>query len=83
MAKAVSNSGEVFKQVGVIGIRDPDGNITENRPIYIKVGEKEINPKTNMHITEEKAMEDVMRVLAEKFKQYVDGCKEAGVDIGI
>lgn len=83
MEKVVANSGEVFKQVGVIGIRDPDGNITENRPIYIKVGEKEINPKTNMHITEEKAVEDIARALAEKFKQYVDGCKEAGIDIDL
>lgn len=79
MATIIAESGEVFKQVGVMGLRGPKGEIVENQPIYIKISKKEIDPNTGTLPVEEQALDDVAKIFAEKFKQYVDGCRAAGV----
>lgn len=83
MDKLITTDGEILKEVGQIAYRGEDGQFFEKRPIYVKITPEEVNPKTQMLPQEEKAFTDVAKLFAEKFKQYVDGCKAQGIDLDI
>lgn len=63
--------GEALVEVGVMGLRAPDGSITENVKLFRIVSARDVSPKTNMTRGEEQACEDIASVLAEKFGQYI------------
>lgn len=63
--------GEALEEVGRMGLRSPDGDITETVPLFRIISAEDINPKSNMTSNEEKPCEDIARVLANKFKEYI------------
>jgi hypothetical protein len=65
--------GEALVQVGVMGLRAPDGSFTENVKLYKIVSSGEVNPKTGMTKGEEAVCEDIGAIFAAKMKQYIDG----------
>ena len=68
-----------YIQVGVTSLRDPKGNILPAQPIYIKVNE---NIKSSgLTDTEETSLDTLVDLFANKFKQYTDGCAQAGIKI--
>lgn len=69
--------GEALVEVGVMGLRAPDGSITENVKLFRIVSTKDVNPKTGMTRGEETACTDIAAVLAEKFGQYIQGSRKA------
>lgn len=69
--------GEALVEVGVMGLRAPDGSITENVKLFRIVSTKDVNPKTGMTQGEETACTDIAAVLAEKFGQYIQGSRKA------
>lgn len=71
--------GEALVEVGVMGLRAPDGSITENVKLFRIVSTKDVNPKTGMTRGEEQACEDIGAVLAEKFGQYIRGSRKAAL----
>lgn len=83
MANLVTADGELLKEVGQVALRSPSGEFLEKQPIYVKVSKKDVNPKTQMLPREEKTLSEVAALFAEKFAQYVNGCKAQGIDIGI
>lgn len=60
-------------QVGIIALRSPDGDFLPATPIYKDLPVNERGRTTR----EEKATEEISRLLAEKFKEYIDGCRKA------
>ena len=60
-------------QVGIIALRSPDGEFLPATPIYkdLPVNER------GRTVQEEKATEEISRLLAQKFKEYIDGCRKA------
>lgn len=69
--------GEALVEVGVMGLRAPDGSYTENVKLYRIVSAREVNPKSGMTKGEEAACTDIAAVLAEKFGQYIAGTRKA------
>lgn len=69
--------GEAFVEVGVMGLRAPDGSYTENVKLYRIVSAREVSPKSGMTKGEEAACTDIAAVLAEKFGQYIAGTRKA------
>lgn len=59
-------------QVGIIALRSPDGSFLPATPIYkdLPVNER------GRTAQEEKATEEISRMLAQKFKEYIDGCRK-------
>lgn len=65
-----------FVQVGVTALRDPaTGEMLPSVPLFIAADDLAKGPVPQIQIGELSA------VLAEKMKQYVDGCKREGVKI--
>lgn len=60
-----------FVQVGIMALRSPTGEFMPATPIY-----KEVERVTPDGLTpqEGKNITEISKVLAEKFKQYKDGC---------
>ncbi len=57
-------------QVGFMALRSPDGNFLPATPIY-----KELPVNARGRTTrEEKATDEISKILAAKFKEYIDGC---------
>lgn len=83
MANLVTADGEILKEVGQIALRSPTGEFIGKQPIYIKVAPEAVNTKTKMLPQEEKTFSEVSKLFAEKFGQYVNGCKAQGIDVGI
>lgn len=73
--------GEALQQVGVMGLRAPDGSIAENVKLYRIIPAKDINQKSNLTSGEEAACEDIGKVLADKFREYKNGIRKAEVAI--
>ena len=69
--------GEALVEVGVMGLRAPDGSYTENVKLYRIVSAREISPKSGMTKGEEAACTDIAAALAEKFGQYIAGTRKA------
>ncbi len=66
-------SEETYIQIGETALRDPvTGAFLPSVPLYIKADDSAI-------AGEEQLIQDIGRVLAGKFKQYMDGCAKAGV----
>lgn len=74
--------GETLIEVGVMGLRAPDGSVTENVKLYRIVSADEVNPKSGMTKGEEEACTDIAAVLAEKFGQYIEGTRKVGKQQG-
>lgn len=70
MARVLAE-GEALVEVGVMGLRAPDGSYTENVKLFRIVSAQDVNPKSGMTRGEEEACEDIASVLAEKFGQYI------------
>ncbi len=66
---------EKYIQVGVTALRDPTtGGFLPAVPLYIKSEE-------NAEEAEEQLIHDLGKLLAHRMKQYIDGCKEAGIEL--
>jgi len=59
--------------VGHTALRAPDGSFLPSVPMYIKVGEGQIDAGTGFSSGEKDILEDISGLMAAKFKQYVDG----------
>ena len=79
----ITQSGRKMKQVGTMALRDAEGNFLPSQPLYTFIDDKDINPETGMTKREEKNMDDISAVLGRKFKEYVDGCRAAGIKVDI
>lgn len=69
--------GEALQQVGVMGLRAPDGSIADNVPLYRIIPAKDINPKSGLTDGEETACKDIGRTLAGMFGEYQRGVRKA------
>lgn len=76
MARVLAE-GEALVEVGVMGLRAPDGSITENVKLFRIVSAQDVNPKSGMTKGEETACTDIAAVFAEKFGQYIAGTRKA------
>lgn len=56
-----------FVQVGITAARAPDGSFLPSVPIYAEVPEV---TKEGLAPAEDKALDDISRIFAEKFRQY-------------
>lgn len=65
--------------VGSTAMRAPDGTPYPSVPMYVIVDESQVDKKTGLSEGETELNNDIAKVLAGKFKQYVDGVKEAGL----
>lgn len=66
---------EKYIQVGVTAMRDPGtGEMLEAVPLFILASD-------SAAAGEEKLIEDIGRLFAQRMKSYVDGCREAGVAV--
>lgn len=64
---------ERFIQVGVTALRDPlTGGFLPSVPIYIEATDQAV-------VAENGLLDNIGGVLAQKFKEYMDGCKKAEV----
>ena len=63
-----------FVQVGITALRAPDGTFLPSTPIYAEVPEV---TREGLAPVEDKTVDDIAHVFAEKFKQYIDGVKAA------
>lgn len=66
-------------QVGVMALRSPDGQFLPSTPIYKEV--PQVNERGNTP-TGEKALVDVSKLFADKFKQYKNGVKRYEASAG-
>lgn len=62
--------GEALQQVGVMGLRAPDGSIMENVPLFRIISAQEIKPESGLTAGEEATCEDMGKTLASIFRQY-------------
>lgn len=69
--------GEALVEVGVMGLRAPDGSYTENVKLFRIVSTQDVNPKSGMTKGEETACTDIAAVFAEKFGQYIRDSRKA------
>ena len=71
-----------FIQVGSYASRKLDSSFERPVPIYIKARhagqQNEVSGRT---IEDELNNIDVIKLLEDRFKQYVDGCKKAGISL--
>ncbi len=66
---------EEYIQIGYTALRDPTtGSYLPATPLYIKVGDGAAE-------AEQKVIEDIGNLFALRMKQYIDGCKEVGVEV--
>lgn len=66
---------ERYIQVGVTALRDPaTGDFLPAVPLYIKA-------EAGAEEAEQKIIEGIGNLLARRIKAYVDGCREAGVEV--
>ncbi|MDN0033281.1 hypothetical protein QVN85_10235 [Oscillibacter valericigenes] len=60
-------------QVGIMALRSPDGNFLPATPIYKELPVNERGRTAQ----EEKTTTDISKLLASKYKDYIDGCRAA------
>ena len=65
---------EKYIQVGFTALRSPDGGYLPAVPLYIKA--EEDAPEA-----EEKLIDDLGKLFAQRIKAYKDGCRKAGVEV--
>lgn len=71
-----------LKQVGTMALRGPDGKFLPSVPLYADIPDKDIQP-SGLTMCEEKNCDEILDMLADKFKQYIDGCKKAGIPLEV
>ena len=79
----VTADGEILKEIGQVTFRNAAGEFTEKKAIYIKVSPEKLNPETQMLPQEENTVNEIAKLFAEKFGQYVNECKKQGIKVGI
>lgn len=66
---------EKYIQVGVTALRDPaTGEFLPAVPLYIKA-------EDGAEEAEEKLIEDLGKLFAQRIKAYKDGCRKAGIEV--
>ena len=66
---------EEYIQIGYTALRDPTtGDYLPAVPLYIKA-------EGDAGEAEQKVIDDIGNLLARRMKAYVDGCREAGVEV--
>lgn len=71
---AAENKDE-YIQIGYTALRDPaTGDYLPAVPLYIKASDGAAE-------AEQKVIEDIGNLFAMRMKAYMDGCKEAGVEV--
>lgn len=71
---AAEKKGE-YIQIGYTALRDPaTGDYLPAVPLYIKASDGAAE-------AEQKVIEDIGNLFAMRMKAYMDGCKEAGVEV--
>lgn len=66
---------EEYIQIGYTALRDPKtGDYLPAVPLYIKA-------EGDAGEAEQKVIDDIGNLLAQRMKQYMDGCKEVGVEV--
>ncbi len=63
-------------QIGIKALRAPSGEFLESVPIFAEIPKERITPE-GLTKTEDKTIDDISRIMAQKFKQYIDGVKAA------
>lgn len=63
-----------FVQVGVTALRGPDGKYLPAVPIYVEANQQSEEAERGL-------IEDLGKLFAAQMKQYVDGCRAAGIAI--
>lgn len=77
-ARACETEKESYIQIGVTALRDPTtGDFLPSVPLYIRAEDRK---KVSVPLFTGDETE-LAKVLAGKMKQYVDGCRAAGVKI--
>lgn len=71
-----------LKQVGVMSLRAPDGTFLPSTPLYADIPDGDVRA-TGLTKLEEQNCDEIMDILAGKFKQYVDGCRKAGIPLEV
>lgn len=72
---------EKMVQIGVTALRDPSGGFLPSVPLFIREEDAgKINPATGRPIQEDLVLDDVAKIFADKFKQYVDGNRKRKKD---
>lgn len=67
---------ERYIQVGVTALRDPaTGGFLPAVPLYIRADESAVAAQEQLH-------EDLGKLLAERMRKYVEGCREQGIPVG-
>lgn len=62
-----------YIQIGVTALKDPlTGGYLPSVPLYIEATDEAV-------VAENGLLDDIGGVLMQKFKEYIDGCKKAGV----
>ena len=79
----VTADGQILKEIGQVAFRNAAGDFTGKKSIYIKVSPEKVNPETQMLPQEENTVNEIAKLFAEKFGQYVKECKAQGIDVGI
>lgn len=79
----VTVDGEILKEIGQVAFRNAAGEFTGKKSIYIKVSPEKLNPKTQMLPQEENTVNEIAKLFAEKFGQYVNECKKQGIKVGM
>lgn len=63
-----------YVQIGVTALRAPDGTFLPSTPIYAEVPEV---TREGLTPTESGMIDDIAKIFAKKYKQYMDGVKDA------
>lgn len=71
---------ERLVQVGSIAYRSKTGEFLPAQAIYIKISDKEVD-ETGLAEIEKEPCEDIIDILADRFKTYIDGVKKAGLKV--
>lgn len=69
-------------QIGVTAMRAPDGSFLPSVPLYIRDEDaNQINEFTGNKMSEDLYIKDIAKTLGDKFGQYCNGVKKAGMKI--
>lgn len=68
-------AAETYIQIGVTALRNPaTGDFLPAVPLYIRA-------EDGAEAAEEQLIQDIGGLLALRMKQYMDGCKKAGIEV--
>ena len=71
----MADKKEEYIQIGYTALRDPaTGKYLPAVPLYIRA-------EGDAGEAEQKVIDDIGNLLARRMKEYMDGCKEAGVEV--